>query len=439
MINKKNVRLKRALAVASVLTILAGGPATKVLASSNTGNAIVENEVTVDNHQKAEQLVKEVVAKADNIIVTKNVREMNNIIDELVQLRRNMVKRMGISTEDSLVNQVKDKTQALRDRAREVIQNKVEKEQQRLSNTYKNATTIPLVENPNWYNEGLPEEVKVREVESIPENVIIDVVAQEDKELKGDGLFYAANPIDVMGKDYYSHTPMQLVLLSDTAGRGDIKGYLDKNGNFYEKPEALPSGYFKSGEVMFSVVVDGNSPMVKGTKVINRSYWKRCKAASLGENESTNLTKTTTYGVNNSEAISIAKTTGTNFSINGDLGASNIGSGKVGINYSVENSLTKTFNRTISISNSVTDSIRHVFEKNGKNRKVGLYQFVERFEQVPKSEYNIHYDTTNFEMAQRYAEDKKIKLVFNRRSQLNTSEFTSVDIEEGQTSIHSVR
>lgn len=435
MINKRNLKLKRALAVASVLTILAGGPATKVLASDVTGNVIVESESALDNHQKAEQMVKEVVSKADSIISTKNVREMQKIIDELVQLRRDMVKRMGISTENQLVNQVKDKTQALKERMETVIDNKVETQQQRLSNNYKDATTVPLVQNPNWFNSGLPNEVKVREVESIQETVIIDVVAQEDKQLKGDGLFYAANPIDLMGKDYYSRTPMNLVLMSETAGSGDIKGYLDKDGNFYEKSEALPSGYFKSGEVMFSVVVDADSPMVKGTKIINRSYWKLCIADKLGPDESTNLTKDISYGVDTSEAISIGKTTGTNFSINGDLGASNIGSGKVGINYSIENSLTKTFNRTISISNRETDNIRHVFEKNGNKRKVALYQFVERFEQIPNSEYNIYLGDTNFNMAQRYAEDNKIKLVFNRKSELKTREFTSVDVEEGQTSI----
>ncbi|WP_251861340.1 hypothetical protein [Clostridium sp. Marseille-Q2269] len=433
MLNKKNEKLKKVLTTATVLTILVANSATQAFASNDTNNNDPNTNTAVNNESKTPvEMVNEAMRKVYSVISTENLIEMNKVLNDVVQVRRDLVKKHQLNTWDPLVVEIKNKTQSLRKRITEVTEIKVEREQKRLSNTYKNSESIPLVQNPNWYNSGLPEKVKVREVESSPDVVIIDIIAQEDKEIK-DGICYDANAVDYFESTYKPRYSIDLTMLAHTK----IEGYMDKDGNVYKDAKSLPDGYYKKGDVLYSVLINANDPMVKGTKVINRSYWQLCIGTTLGKNQSTNLTKDTTYGVDKGEAISIAKTAGTSLSISGNIGASKIGTGSGTINYTIQDSLTKTFSRTISVSQKESDNIRHVFEKGDTNRKVGLYQFVETFEQIPNSQYNENFGMKEFDLASHYTKDNGIEYRFNRTSEVKTREFTAVDIEEGQATINS--
>ncbi|MGB6129017.1 MAG: hypothetical protein WBG30_09725 [Psychrilyobacter sp.] len=169
------------------------------------------------------------------------------------------------------------------------------------------------------------------------------------------------------------------------------EAFISTSGLVVNDVTKLPRKYVNPGEVAFSIVLSGNSRGFLGYSTFSSlSYWKKVTDSNAGPNYAPTLVENTHYGITNKDAFSIAKTTGTSLTTGVNFGISG-GGLSMGVNFQrqINESLTNTYGREISLESSHDSQIRHQFMPTNYPRRVAIYQYCEVFKAniVPKDDY----------------------------------------------------
>ncbi len=268
-----------------------------------------------------------------------------------------------------------------------------------------NSKPLPEAKS-EYYNNGFPNRISVGQQKTVaPEYVVLDVTFNQTVDLN-DGVI-----------NYSQNSSPWTVNFYNIPG---FIGYISADGVSTDNLSKLADKHVPANETAFSVVFKGDSPHVAGSLVQNYSYWKKIISSNVSPTSNTTLVQSQRYGVNNSEALSLAKSSGTSLSIGTDFSAS----GATGrFTYQSTQSLTRTFNKTISVDESTSIEIRHQFNSNDKNRRVALYQYCEGFKTMPKVSPWLSTTISKYYEA---------NLSTPNDSELKTSAFAGVDVEQPQ-------
>lgn len=256
----------------------------------------------------------------------------------------------------------------------------------------------PLPETKaEYYNNGFPDRIYVGDEKVVnPESVVIDIVLDETVYIK-DGRIEYTKSGGGWSPDF-----------------GQI-GFIASNGMVSSSFSEMPDRTVAPGEVAFSVILKPDSPIINGTKVKNKHYWKKILSSNLGPTSNTTFVETERYGVTNTEALSLAKSSGTSISLGTDLSTGPITS-KFG--YQTSDSLTRTFGRTITVEESTEVQIRHQFSNSDRERRVALYQYCEEFEPI------LNVDSYWVNMLK---DHYSARIVAPRSSELKTNSFAGLE------------
>lgn len=290
---------------------------------------------------------------------------------------------------------------------------------------------IPEVKEEYFY--GFPSKIYVgNDLNTIAaKKVVLDIYAHEDLWIDGNKAMRNESDDDQHAFGIYH-------------GFNSIPGffgYIDANGKVLRTLSQGCKKYIKRGEVLFSIILDSSSPILERSNYIkNRGYWKKIADDLVTPFSSSKIEKSTSYGVTNTESLSLAKTTGStlsygmNFGIEGK-GTNGGGSFGGSVNYQISNSLTQTFSRTISIEESTTTKITHNFDSSSLLRRVSLYQYCEEFYSNPI--LNLNYKSfSNRNLVEVFQDQYNLFIKTGERYvEVKTSSFLPLEIERAhQTS-----
>ncbi len=268
-----------------------------------------------------------------------------------------------------------------------------------------NSKPLPEAKS-EYYNNGFPNRISVGEEKTVaPEYVVLDVTFNQVVDVNNGVIDYSQSSIP---------------WIVNFSGIPGFVGYISADGVSTDSLSKVPDKHIPANETAFSVVFKGDSPHVAGSLVTNYSYWKKIISSNVSPTSNTTLVQSQRYGVNNSEALSLAKSSGTSISIGTDFSASGL-TGR--FTYQSTQSLTRTFNKTISVDESTSIEIRHQFNSSDKNRRVALYQYCEGFKAMPKISPWLSNTLSNHYQA---------NLSIPNDSELKTSSFAGVDVEQPQ-------
>ncbi|WP_424503920.1 hypothetical protein [Psychrilyobacter sp.] len=223
---------------------------------------------------------------------------------------------------------------------------------------------------PDYFN-GFPDIInESNEVIVTAERIILDVRYDFAGRLK-DGVMYGR-------QNHYTGPSRGRVI--DFANKKGFLGFLTSEGKFVSEARMLPERKILENELAYSIVFDSSCELVVGSTVTNYGYWKKLVSVNSSSNSSTQLQTTLHYGVTKSELRGIAKTTGSTFSVGFNLGLSGKGASiGASLGYESSKSLTKTFNKQITIENSTDHKLSKTFPSTEFNRRVAIYQYGEKF------------------------------------------------------------
>lgn len=268
-----------------------------------------------------------------------------------------------------------------------------------------NSKPLPEAKS-EYYNSGFPERISVGQEKTVtPEYIVLDVSFNESVNLDNGVIHYS------------QHAGTWEI---GSLNRPGFVGYISADGVSTDSLSKVPDKTIPANNTAFSIVFKGDSPDLAGSLVKNYSYWKKIISSNVTPTSNTTFVQNQRYGVNNSEALSLAKSSGTSMSIGTDFSAS----GATGrFTYQSTESLTRTFNKTISVDESTSIEIRHQFDSNDKNRRVALYQYCEGFKAMPQISPWFR-DT----LSKYYHANVSVP----SDSELKTSAFAGVDVEQPQ-------
>ncbi|MCG9659726.1 hypothetical protein [Vibrio mediterranei] len=216
--------------------------------------------------------------------------------------------------------------------------------------------------------------------------------------------YYTAGFPDNIKPDGYEHsiTPRHVVIdftfttsrywddkdsILDFSRMPGFAGYIDCNGRNVSDLSATPKKFINMGEVAFSVIFKANSWILSNVRTTYTPLWKKVISSTASAHNAPTLVATTHTGVSNSTAYNLAKTTGTSLSLGGgiDLSAkasSGSGSGASisgSVAYTMTNTLTQEWGRSMSVEQWDELQVRQQFEITDYSRRVAIYQFYEVF------------------------------------------------------------
>lgn len=152
----------------------------------------------------------------------------------------------------------------------------------------------------------------------------------------------------------------------------DRIGYINTNNEFSESLSW--NGSFKSGQLMFTLLLYKNDSCCKGSVVTNNSYWSlMTEFSKVNPNVTASKTITVTSGIPKQEIYNFETSIGSSTLIKSQLKDINEISKILTIN------LRKTFNVTIEISeqSSTTDTV--TFKSRPVQNRIAIFQFYESF------------------------------------------------------------
>lgn len=290
--------------------------------------------------------------------------------------------------------------------------------------------SVPILQeihnNPSYYKNGLPSTIQIEKRDFNSENVILDV--------KFDTTVYVGNNYILKSRQHMETGDFKgfIKFMGIPIKEGHRDDFVAKFTNVVTKVSlngVNPQGYIRkdnkvvkyfseiidgnaetnldkavipAGETAFSIILKKDSPLINDIKVQRSTFFRKLNSDFITPNQQSRLSYSTTSGVTNEKAFSIAKTVGTSFNFGLGISKGPL-SGSFGV--TLENSLTKTFSSSYSVSNSETISGTHVFDaKDGLNHRVGIYNYGETYTSKPtfntteKNKYPFLYPTANTTM-----------------------------------------
>lgn len=193
-----------------------------------------------------------------------------------------------------------------------------------------------------------------------------------------------------------------------------VKSYINRDNEVVRNFADIVPGYstdsieksvIPAGQTAFSIVLEKDSPLINDIKVERTRFFKILNEGTVEPNKSKELRYTAVTGVTETEAFSIAKTTGASTSFEGG-GTFNGLSGK--FTQSLSRSLQKTFSTSYSLTESKDETNVERFESDGSSRRVGVYVYGEEYKSLPKFnidvklEYPFLYPTTSSSLYERF-------------------------------------
>ncbi|GAA0741645.1 hypothetical protein [Clostridium oceanicum] len=219
--------------------------------------------------------------------------------------------------------------------------------------------------NGYYYENGFPSRIDVETKQFNSNNVVLDYISLEGRDFSN---------VTVGNDDVYSFFTGL-----------NVKGYItveDKVVNTYvEALEAAKrKGVIGRGEKIMSIILQKDSPLIDDIKVERHTYFQLIGSRVLTPGDSSVIKTSTTYGITNQEAYSIAKTVGMEFTAG--LGFSK-GPLSANVGMKLSSSLTETFSNTYSVNKSTTEEYTHNFGISDVTRRAALYQYVESYKARP--------------------------------------------------------
>lgn len=152
----------------------------------------------------------------------------------------------------------------------------------------------------------------------------------------------------------------------------DRLGYLDKNSVFHE--DLIFEGPFEKGDLLFTLLLNKNTPSCSKCKIINTSYWKiLSEYSNIDARSETNKSITFTSGTAVDNRDSMALCIGSNIADN-SLSKTNHE-----ILDKISNDLSHSFNSNVCISEELTTTHTIRFKPQPKAQRIATYQFVEKY------------------------------------------------------------
>lgn len=375
----------------------------------------------------SDRLLEHALSILEDAYSSDSISDMNDALEEADFAQRHFLYNFNFDSKNETVK-------ALFDEMVKVKQKKVG-----LENI--DSPTVPLISNPNWYSEGMPEKILVRETISRPETVIIDFVAKERMAIQNDRIEF----LDRKEDDIFTETTH---FWPDPGSKWDhAVGFIGPDGVLVESFDDIPDcPQIASGDVVFSIVFETGGPFYDVPKLVNRSYWNLVKGTRVAASgSSVNLTESLTTGTSETETTSLAKTVSTSLDFGTKIGFTGGAGGHEGapsagvssdfsVGSSISNSLSSTFGRSFTVSSQEQVAIRQNFETNGLDRKVALYQYVEEFEK----DFSPNDSESDFLSLLKYAtKDVLVSPRVRTQAILPTAQHTTVDIAEEEIEISS--
>jgi hypothetical protein len=272
---------------------------------------------------------------------------------------------------------------------------------------------IPLLQeqfnNPSYYYSGLPRNIVVETREFDSENVVLDVKFNSPVYVGNRYLLAPVSGMESMETGEYRDI-LRFIGIPIKAGHRDdfaakftnmfrkidlsnlrVKGYIRKDKKVVEyfnelidglSDEHLDKAVIPKGEVAFSIILKKDSPLINGIKVERQMFFEKLRSSTVIAGQSARLDYSTTIGVTNEEAFSIAKTVGSSLSF-GLSGSKGPLSASLGLE--LQQSLTKTFSTSYSVTKTETLGEAHTFDGAGRpSRRVGIYRYGEKYTSKPQ-------------------------------------------------------
>jgi hypothetical protein len=388
----------------------------------------LEQQITyLKRDASSERLLEHAISTLEDAYSSESISEMNDALEEVSYAQKHLLYNFNYDSNNQMVKDLFD----------EMV--KVKQKKVGLENI--DSPTVPLISNPNWYSEGMPEKILVREQVSRPETVIIDLVAKERMAIQNDRIEF----LDRKEDDIFTETTH---FWPAPGSKWDhAVGFIGPDGVLVESFDDIPDcPQIASGDVVFSIVFETGGPFYDVPKLVNRSYWKLVKETRVGSTgSSVNLTESLTTGTSETETTSLAKTVSTSLDFGTKIGVTAGAGGHQGapsggvssdfsVGSSISNSLSSTFGRSFTVSSQEQVAIRQNFETNGLDRKVALYQYVEEFE---KDFYPDDSENDFLRMLKYATNDVLVSPRVRTQAVLPTEHHTTVDISEEEIELSS--
>jgi hypothetical protein len=253
----------------------------------------------------------------------------------------------------------------------------------RNNNTFGQRFTSFPKADPNWFHRGFPSKIVVEETQGS----LLDYV-----------------PINVYAK---ISTPSMFLILPKYEDR---LGYLDMNGTFvkeYNKPIS-----FKRGQKIFTILIDKNANVARGSHLLCTSYWSLLSQASgLEPDVISSNTIHLNFGIDKSEFYQLGNSTGI-YSPDPEKEKEYFHQLR-----KIDSTIyTQSFRKKINIESKEELSIHVDFEPQSKAQKIAAYQLCQQFSIRPGKRLLDYVDKLNDKKYNPYATFSKAQFDYNAYS-----------------------
>ncbi|AWZ48927.1 hypothetical protein C3495_08925 [Clostridiaceae bacterium 14S0207] len=152
----------------------------------------------------------------------------------------------------------------------------------------------------------------------------------------------------------------------------DRIGYLDNNNVFTET--LVWDGPFKKGGLMFTLLLDKNSPVCAGSKLNDTSYWNlMTEFSNIDPGSTATKAITITSGITKTQGFSMGLSIGSRIGV--EVGIEGIA--KVTAELSVQ--LSTSFSTEVAISQQISTTDTVEFKAQDRTQRISTYQFIEQY------------------------------------------------------------